>query len=100
MTIDFPTQIGFLLQERLSAELKKTVNYAGRIVESEQSAQPLRRPLQWSEKPTVITVKPHRTELLGLRASVGGVAVFLDLFAIKELAKGDSSREETLRVCV
>ena len=42
----------------------------------------------------MITVKPHRTELLGLHASVGGLAVFLDLFAIKELAKGDTSRRK------
>jgi len=42
----------------------------------------------------MITVKPHRTELLGLHASVGGLAVFLDLFAIKELAKGDPARRK------
>jgi hypothetical protein len=37
----------------------------------------------------MITVGSHPTDLFSLHASVDGFAVFLDLFAIKELAKDD-----------
>jgi hypothetical protein len=40
----------------------------------------------------MITVSPHPTELFGMTASVNGLAVFLDNFAIISLAKGDSNR--------
>jgi hypothetical protein len=40
----------------------------------------------------MITVSPHPTELFGMRASVNGLAVFLDNFAIIGLAKGDRDR--------
>src|SRR5437588_2960947 len=40
----------------------------------------------------MITVTPHPTELFGMRASGAGLLVFLDLFAIKDLAKGDPNR--------
>jgi len=40
----------------------------------------------------MITVSPHPTELFGMTASVNGPAVFLDNFAIKDLAKGDPDR--------
>jgi hypothetical protein len=36
------------------------------------------------------------TDLFTMRASVRGFSVFLDYFAIKDLAKGDPAREETL----
>jgi hypothetical protein len=45
---------------------------------------------QWS----VITVTPHPTDLFGMHASVDGLAVYLDLFAVKELAKGDPARRK------
>lgn len=40
----------------------------------------------------MITVTPHPTELFAMRATVDGLLVFLDNFAIKELAKGDPDR--------
>jgi hypothetical protein len=40
----------------------------------------------------MITVGPHPTDLFTMRASVSGFSVFLDNFAIKELAKGDPAR--------
>lgn len=40
----------------------------------------------------MITVRPHPTELFALHASVDGLAVFLDYFAIKHLAKDDPDR--------
>jgi hypothetical protein len=40
----------------------------------------------------MITVSPHPTELFGMRASVDGLAVFLDNFAIIGLAKGAPDR--------
>ena len=40
----------------------------------------------------MITVTPDSKELFGMRASVNGPLVFLDLFAIKDLAKGDPDR--------
>jgi hypothetical protein len=42
----------------------------------------------------MITVSPHPTELFGMTASVNGLAVFLDNFAIKDLAKGDPARRK------
>jgi len=42
----------------------------------------------------MITVNPHPTELLAMRATVDGLLVFLDNFAIKELAKGDPERRK------
>jgi len=42
----------------------------------------------------MITVNPHPTELFGMRASVNGLTVFLDNFAIKVLAKGDPDRRK------
>ena len=35
----------------------------------------------------MITVSPHSTDLFSMHASTAGLTVFLDLFAIKELAK-------------
>ena len=40
----------------------------------------------------MITVSPHPTELFGMRASVNGLTVFLDNFAIIGLAKGHPDR--------
>jgi hypothetical protein len=40
----------------------------------------------------MITVSPHPTELFGMRASVKGLTVFLDNFAIIDLAKGNHDR--------
>jgi hypothetical protein len=40
----------------------------------------------------MITVGPHPTELFSMHASVTGFPVYLDNFAIKELAKGDPAR--------
>jgi len=40
----------------------------------------------------MITVGPHPTDLFTMRASVRGFSVFLDYFAIKDLAKGDPAR--------
>jgi hypothetical protein len=40
----------------------------------------------------MITVSPHPTELFGMRASLNGLTVFLDNFAIIGLAKGDPDR--------
>src|SRR5581483_355012 len=40
----------------------------------------------------MITVSPHPTHLFTLTASTNGPTVFLDIFAIKELAKGDPER--------
>jgi len=40
----------------------------------------------------MITVSPHPTELFSLQASVNGLTVFLDNFALKELAKGSKDR--------
>ena len=40
----------------------------------------------------MINVSPHPTDLFSMHASVNGLAVFLDLFAIKELAKGNPDR--------
>jgi hypothetical protein len=42
----------------------------------------------------MIHVSPHPTELFGMRASSDGLIVFLDQFAIKELAKGDPERRK------
>ena len=42
----------------------------------------------------MITITPHPTDLFGMHASVDGLAVYLDLFAIKELAKGDPARRD------
>jgi hypothetical protein len=42
----------------------------------------------------MITIKPHPTELFGMHASAEGLTVFLDNFAIKELAKGDPARRK------
>src|SRR6185369_16516530 len=42
----------------------------------------------------MITVTPPPTEPFGLNATVGGFAVFLDLFAMKELARGDVARRK------
>jgi hypothetical protein len=42
----------------------------------------------------MITVEPHPTHLFGMRASTAGITAFLDLFAIKELAKGDPARRK------
>lgn len=42
----------------------------------------------------MIAVSPHPTELFGMTASVNGLAVFLDNFAIKDLAKGDPVRRK------
>ena len=39
----------------------------------------------------MIRVKPEQNSPLSLHASIGGLAVFLDTFAIKELARGNSS---------
>ena len=40
----------------------------------------------------MITVGPHPTDLFSVHASVTGFPVYLDNFAIKELAKGDPAR--------
>lgn len=40
----------------------------------------------------MITITSHPTEPFGLHTSIDGFAVYLDLFAIKELAKGDPAR--------
>lgn len=40
----------------------------------------------------MIRVKPEQNSPLSLHASVGGLAIFLDAFAIKELARRDRSR--------
>jgi hypothetical protein len=42
----------------------------------------------------VITITSHPTELFGMHASVDGLPVYLDLFAIKELAKGNPARRK------
>jgi len=42
----------------------------------------------------MITVSPHPTELFSMRASVNGLTVFLDNFAIIDLAKGDPNRRK------
>jgi len=42
----------------------------------------------------MITVRHHPTELFSLHASVGGFPVYLDLFAVKALAKGDPKRRK------
>lgn len=42
----------------------------------------------------MITVSPHPTELFGMRASVNGLPVFLDNFAIIDLAEGDPNRRK------
>ena len=40
----------------------------------------------------MIEVSPHPTELFGMKASVSGLAVFLDNFAIMDLAENDPNR--------
>ena len=40
----------------------------------------------------MITVSPHPTEMFGMKASVNGLTVFLDNFAVIGLAKGDPDR--------
>jgi len=42
----------------------------------------------------MITVEPHPTDLFTMRVSTAGLTVFLDLFAIKDLAKGDATRRK------
>ena len=42
----------------------------------------------------MITVSPHPTELFGMRASVDGLTVFLDNFAIIDLAKRNPDRRK------
>jgi hypothetical protein len=42
----------------------------------------------------MIIARPHPTELFSLHASVGGIVVYLDVFAVKELAKGDPRRRK------
>jgi hypothetical protein len=42
----------------------------------------------------MIIARPHPTELFSLHASVKGILVYLDVFAVKELAKGDPVRRK------
>jgi hypothetical protein len=42
----------------------------------------------------MITVRPDQTNPLSLHASVNGFAIYLDLFAMKELAKGEPARRK------